>query len=226
MLHRKNRIRRAFTLFMLWSTTFAAVGLVYLHFKSKGRKWQRIVLTDSNGGPWSWTSGIIDPFESNEQLKVLRKSGIASEGWSGDLANSVFSVKRFVHEPWTSNPTNFSYGIGPFSYSSRAREVFTPLVCRMSPQFVPEQFPWHAPPPFDPAAPTKRLLARQYEAKFPVWPTALALAIWPLSWLCLGPLRALLRRRKGLCLHCTYDLTGNTSGTCPECGSAIKPPKT
>jgi hypothetical protein len=33
-------------------------------------------------------------------------------------------------------------------------------------------------------------------------------------------LRTLERRRKGLCLHCGYDLTANTSGVCPECGRA------
>jgi len=30
-----------------------------------------------------------------------------------------------------------------------------------------------------------------------------------------------LRIAKGLCPTCSYDLTGNTSGTCPECGSPI-----
>lgn len=28
------------------------------------------------------------------------------------------------------------------------------------------------------------------------------------------------RRRGGLCLQCGYNLTGNTSGICPECSSA------
>lgn len=32
--------------------------------------------------------------------------------------------------------------------------------------------------------------------------------------------RVYLRRKKGCCIHCGYDLRGNTSGTCPECGSA------
>lgn len=34
-----------------------------------------------------------------------------------------------------------------------------------------------------------------------------------------------LRRRipPGHCRACSYDLTGNTSGTCPECGTAIEP---
>ena len=38
-----------------------------------------------------------------------------------------------------------------------------------------------------------------------------------------GPLRRHRRRRKGLCLKCGYDLTGNESGTCPECGSEVEP---
>jgi len=31
------------------------------------------------------------------------------------------------------------------------------------------------------------------------------------------------RRRKGLCTECGYDLTGNVSGKCPECGVHVKP---
>lgn len=34
-----------------------------------------------------------------------------------------------------------------------------------------------------------------------------------------GPLRRWRRRRKGLCLTCGYDLTGNESGVCSECGT-------
>jgi len=33
-----------------------------------------------------------------------------------------------------------------------------------------------------------------------------------------GPVRRWRRRRKGLCLKCGYNLTGNVSGVCPECG--------
>ena len=32
------------------------------------------------------------------------------------------------------------------------------------------------------------------------------------------------RDRKGLCLHCGYDLTGNVSGVCPECGAGATIP--
>ena len=34
-----------------------------------------------------------------------------------------------------------------------------------------------------------------------------------------GPVRRRRRRRKGQCIPCGYDLTGNVSGVCPECGS-------
>jgi hypothetical protein len=37
-----------------------------------------------------------------------------------------------------------------------------------------------------------------------------------------GPLRRFRRRRKGLCVRCAYNLTGNVSGTCPECGSQVR----
>lgn len=30
------------------------------------------------------------------------------------------------------------------------------------------------------------------------------------------------RRRPGCCAHCLYDLTGNRSGVCPECGTTIR----
>ena len=31
------------------------------------------------------------------------------------------------------------------------------------------------------------------------------------------------RRRRGLCTECGYDLTGNASGKCPECGVPVSP---
>jgi len=35
-------------------------------------------------------------------------------------------------------------------------------------------------------------------------------------------LRRYRRRKLGLCVECTYDLTGNTSGVCPECGTPVE----
>ncbi len=31
-----------------------------------------------------------------------------------------------------------------------------------------------------------------------------------------------LRLRRGLCVECGYNLTGNVSGVCPECGTPVQ----
>ncbi len=60
-----------------------------------------------------------------------------------------------------------------------------------------------------------------HQVRIPLWlPFALFIAL---------PARALFRRlirwqhrNAGLCVRCKYDLTGNVSGVCPECGTAVK----
>jgi hypothetical protein len=50
---------------------------------------------------------------------------------------------------------------------------------------------------------------------------AVLLALFPVISLIRGPLRRSRRRRRGRCLVCGYDLRGNVSGVCPECGEAV-----
>lgn len=63
------------------------------------------------------------------------------------------------------------------------------------------------------------LRGRAYVLRMPDWA---AWAMWTpffMAWV-----RALRRRqlaRRGYCPVCSYDLTGNVSGCCPECGTAI-----
>lgn len=55
-------------------------------------------------------------------------------------------------------------------------------------------------------------------AIMPLWMIAGALMAWP----AIAVFVAWLKRRMldtGLCGSCGYDLTGNVSGTCPECGA-------
>ena len=40
------------------------------------------------------------------------------------------------------------------------------------------------------------------------------------AWPYLPPIVKRCRRKAGLCVGCAYDLTGNESGVCPECGEA------
>lgn len=60
-----------------------------------------------------------------------------------------------------------------------------------------------------------------YTVAFPHWLLVLLFAAYPVFAFVRGPCRRRHRRTKGLCLNCAYDLTGNVSGVCPECGEQI-----
>jgi hypothetical protein len=53
----------------------------------------------------------------------------------------------------------------------------------------------------------------------PHWALCAALLGYPALAFIRGPVRRYRRRCKGLCVRCGYDLTGNVSGICPECGT-------
>jgi hypothetical protein len=54
---------------------------------------------------------------------------------------------------------------------------------------------------------------------FPVWLLFSALALLPALKL-LGLVVRVRRKARFNCIECGYNLTGNTSGVCPECGTA------
>jgi hypothetical protein len=57
-----------------------------------------------------------------------------------------------------------------------------------------------------------------FVVRIPLWPPAAATFVMPALW-CIGRIRKHRRSKKGHCRICGYDLTGNQSGTCPECGA-------
>lgn len=57
---------------------------------------------------------------------------------------------------------------------------------------------------------------------FPVW-LLIPLGVWPVRALARYRQRC-SRRRRGLCFNCGYNLTGNVSGRCSECGQPITTP--
>lgn len=56
--------------------------------------------------------------------------------------------------------------------------------------------------------------------RLPFWFALLVFSWYPTFTFIRGPFRRWRRRRKGCCLACGYDLQGNLSGVCPECGVA------
>ena len=62
---------------------------------------------------------------------------------------------------------------------------------------------------------------RSYWLWLPIFPLFVLFSIFPLYAFIRGPYRRYCRRKKGLCLKCGYNLTGNVSGVCPECGEKI-----
>lgn len=92
----------------------------------------------------------------------------------------------------------------------------------------PPRIQWHTS-----ARPSPMLLHVQRLGFGWGWPGRLSTAVMLPYWLFLIPAavvpgiqfrrwyRARTRPRTGCCLACGYDLTGNTSGVCPECGTAI-----
>lgn len=56
--------------------------------------------------------------------------------------------------------------------------------------------------------------------RFPSWFPPVLFGFYPVLAFFRGPIRRWRRYRKGLCSNCGYNLTGNTSGICPECGEA------
>jgi len=73
--------------------------------------------------------------------------------------------------------------------------------------------------------------SQKFSAPFPFWsigiPCWLAVAIFALlpgfmiGQSAVGGLRRRLRALRGRCSKCGYNLTGNASGVCPECGAKV-----
>ena len=70
---------------------------------------------------------------------------------------------------------------------------------------------------------TVRRTGPVYITAIPLYPISTAFALLPLLW-SIGALRRWRRRREGRCVTCGYNLTSNTTGVCPECGTQVEQP--
>ena len=106
---------------------------------------------------------------------------------------------------WVSflDSTSLHISYGPYTWRTQPRQYF-------SPPFAGFGYAHHS------------TLHQEYrEVKIPYWALLLLFAAYPATAFIRGPMRRWRRRRRGLCLTCAYDLTGNESGTCPECGATV-----
>jgi hypothetical protein len=68
---------------------------------------------------------------------------------------------------------------------------------------------------------THPLVKSAYQGYVPFWFILIVVSFYPLYYFVGNPIRRSWHRKRGLCQHCGYDLTGNVSGVCPECGERI-----
>ena len=57
----------------------------------------------------------------------------------------------------------------------------------------------------------------------PIWVPVFILLLYPVVVVWRGSVRRFRRCREGVCRGCGYNLTGNVSGRCPECGAPVVP---
>jgi len=69
---------------------------------------------------------------------------------------------------------------------------------------------------------SKRCGTCHVHVEVPLWQPLVVFAAYPTLAFVHNLLRPWRRRRKGLCLKCGYNLTGNVSGVCPECGERVR----
>ena len=67
----------------------------------------------------------------------------------------------------------------------------------------------------------KGRLGISFSADVPLWASSVFLATYPTIAFIRGPLRRWRRRKRGECVNCGYNLTGNVTGVCSECGMRI-----
>jgi hypothetical protein len=69
-----------------------------------------------------------------------------------------------------------------------------------------------------------KLFSAIWELRIPPIPLMFLFLAYPVLAYVRGPLRRWRRKKKGQCLKCGYNLTGNVTGVCSECGMKIDMP--
>ena len=142
------------------------------------------------------------------------------------VATVVLWVRSYLVEDvvlWTSN------GVDRGFYSVTGKTIFIRRATSVAiePSFHhfshpdPSPFLWRRGMLYGPylGMAFSRTVRPELAVQLPHWLFTMAFTFLPASWLVAYSRR--LHGSHGLCHHCGYSLTGNTSGVCPECGTAV-----
>jgi len=154
---------------------------------------------------------ILRPLNQLADLKSPKRA------WNGDtlgwLLNRLFVVdEACVNDNWTGQwlYVDGYCGVCGNPYAARGSFVLAALPGGLA------YATWEPSPRY-------QHMTRPTYVRWPwVVAVALTLAAYPMIAFVRGPLRRRRRRKRGLCVACGYDLTGNVSGVCSECGRRVK----
>ncbi len=214
--HKHHPLRLAIGLLLLGLVSSAFVGMVL-------------------GGATKWTSRLQSPLLTREyEVKSYNENGVPRR-W--DMYESMLGLTAMWTKPgsYLSNPA--VYPVPEFDPHEAYRDIprapwwitldngpDAPSDWRTFSGWPIPSMSWHYD--WAPVRGIRRGLILDKQERYiiplrPNWPGLLAnvpvhAAIWGVLLVAPGRVRAFIRRRKGLCAHCGYDV--QELATCPECG--------
>ena len=203
--------------FVLWSGLWP--GIVYLHPRqpfvnivaADGRLHLQASEFDIDLPKWVDNALTVTPRIATPIVATGRPPYVVlDESGSVKVRPTVgLEVPENLMPPFKSTPTLNVWQTGTASWITTTPVVYrTFSFAGLAVEFVPDRFTGSG----------NRIGVNM---TLPLWMPLLLFGM-PLGMLLArGPLRRWSRRRRGLCLTCGYNLEGNTSGTCPECGGKI-----
>ena len=164
-------------------------------------------------GNRAWESPTMANEPRNERSPMqVRPAAVWSLAFAAVLLTAIFLLTGAWIVHWNARPGlifSLTHGtIRMFAWDTRYFAI------NYAPGVAIEDEPYALQPGFTIDA--GRTRAGQTVVAVPLWPLALA------TWLAAGlAWRSARRRRPWECRKCGYNLTGNTSGVCSECGTPI-----